>query len=376
MAVATRVVDGDGHVLEPPAAFAGLPDGHRPVVVTDGGGLDHVSVGGEEVFVGRLGQMGTPGTDVGAPSGPVPLDEARRGAFDPAARLEDMDAEGIDEVVLYPTIGLGFWAITDAPAAVAVARAYNDWLAGYCAADRSRLHGAAMVPLQDPAAAVAELRRARGELGFVAAFVRPNPCCGRVLVDPANEPFWAAAEELGVAVAVHEGYQLALPPLGQDRRPTNVFVMHAVSHTFEQMLACAQLIGLGVLERHPGLRVVFLEAGGGWAPYWLARLDHQVPAYHRYAPPLSLLPSEYFARQCWVSFEIDEAPLAALAPYVGIDRIVWGSDYPHADSTFPGAVDELRATIEPLDDEGRRLVLGANAAALYGLDRAGGRSGR
>jgi predicted TIM-barrel fold metal-dependent hydrolase len=362
-----KTIDADGHVLEHWAAWAELPDRYRPQVATDERGLDHVSVAGTEVFVARLGQMGTPGTDVGAPGPAVPLEAARLGAFDPVARLVDMDAEGIDAAVLYPTIGLGFWGITDPAAAVAVARAYNDWLAAYCSAAPTRLYGAAMVPFQDVTAAVSELRRAREDLGFVAAFVRPNPCLGRTLVDPANEPFWEAAEELGVAVAVHEGLQMAVPPLGADRQPTNVLVLHAISHTLEQMLACAQLIGLGVLERHPGLRVVFLEAGGGWAPYWLARLDHQVPSYHRYAPELSLLPSEYFARQCWVSFEIDEATLPALLPFLGEDRVVWGSDYPHADSTFPGAVKELQATIAPLPAAARRRILGENASALYRL---------
>jgi predicted TIM-barrel fold metal-dependent hydrolase len=177
--------------------------------------------------------------------------------------------------VLYPTIGLGFWGISDPAAAAAVACAYNDWLARYCAVAPDRLRGAAMVPFQDPAAAVRELRRAHDELGFPAAFIRPNPCLGRSIVDDAYEPFWNAAEELGVAVGVHEGFQLAVPPLGADRAPFNVLVLHAVSHTFEQMFACAQLIANGVLERHPGLRLVFLEAGGGWAPYWLERLDHQ-----------------------------------------------------------------------------------------------------
>jgi len=362
-----KTIDADGHVLEPWAAWAALPDEHRPQLVTDKRGLDHVHVAGKEVFVARLGQMGSPGTDVGTDVGAVPLEAARPGAYDPVARLVDMDAEGIGAAVLYPTIGLGFWGIADPAAAVAVARAYNDWLAGYCSAAPTRLYCAAMVPFQDIRAAVAELRRAREELGFVAAFVRPNPCLGRSLVDPANEPFWDAAEELGVAVAVHEGLQMAVPPVGADRQPTNVLVLHAISHTFEQMLACAQLIGLGVLERHPGLRVVFLEAGGGWAPYWVARLDHQVPAYHRYAPGLSLLPSEYFARQCWVSFEIDEATLPALLPFVGEDRVVWGSDYPHADSTFPGAVKELLDTIAPLSAEARRRVLWENAADLYRL---------
>jgi predicted TIM-barrel fold metal-dependent hydrolase len=362
-----KTIDADGHVLEHWAAWEGLPEEHRPRVDTDDRGLDHVSVAGKEVFVARLGQMGTPGTDVGTDVGAVPLESARPGAYDPVARLVDMDAEGIDTAVLYPTIGLGFWGIADRAAAVAVARAYNDWLAAYCSAAPTRLYGAAMVPFQDVGAAVAELKRAREELGFVAAFVRPNPCLGRSLVDPANEPFWEAAEELGVAVAVHEGLQMAVPPVGADRQPTNVLVLHAISHTFEQMLACAQLIGLGVLERHPGLRVVFLEAGGGWAPYWVARLDHQVPSYHRYAPGLSLLPSEYFARQCWVSFEIDEATLPALLPFVGEDRVVWGSDYPHADSTFPGAVKELLDTIAPLPVQSRRRVLSENAAELYRL---------
>ena len=227
---------------------------------------------------------------------------------------------------------------------------------------------AAMVPFQDPKEAVRKLRRAREELGFVSAFVRPNPCLGRTIVDPCNDGFWEEAESLGMTVAIHEGFQNAVPPLGSDRTPTNVLVLHACSHTLEQMLACAQLIGLGILERHPTLRFVFLEAGGGWAPYWLERLDHQVPSYHRYAPPMSLLPSEYFARQCWVSFEVDEPTLPALAPFIGESRIVWGSDYPHADSTFPGATAELFETVSGLEPEAQRRILGLNAAELYGLE--------
>jgi predicted TIM-barrel fold metal-dependent hydrolase len=361
------VIDGDGHVLEPRAAWATLADGVRPEIHTDQRGLDHVVIGGTTVFVAKLGQMGRPGTDVGEDVGPVPLESARPGASEASARLADMDAEGIDEVVLYPTIGLGFWGLLDPRAAGAVCRAYNDWLAEFCRAAPDRLHGAALIPFQDVGAATSELRRCRDELGFVAAMIRPNPCMGRTIGDPANEPFWGLAEELGVAVAIHEGYQPAVPPLASDRLPTNVLIMHAVSHTFEQMLACAALIGLGVFERHPGLRVVFLEAGGGWAPYWLGRLDHQVASYQRFAPQMKLTPSEYFARQCWVSFELDEATLPGLASHIGAERIVWGSDYPHADSTFPGAIEELQATIAPLSSEIQARILGANAAALYGL---------
>lgn len=361
---AIAVFDSDGHVLEPRRAWRDLPDAHGVEIVRDDRGLDHVIVGGEEIFWASLGHMGTPGTDVGVRA-PMELEEARAGAFDPTARLVDMGAEGIDAVVLYPTIGLGAWGITNPATATAFARSYNDWLASYCAAAPDRLLGAAMVPFQDPAAAVTELRRAVTDFGFVAAFVRPNPCGGRTLADPVFDPFWAAAEELGVAVGVHEGLQPAVPHLASARRPTNALLQHAASHTFEQMFAFAQLVTCGVMERFPALRLVFLESGGGWMPYWLGRLDHHVRTYGAYAPEMRLTPSEYFQRQCWVSFEIDEDHFAALAPLVGADRIVWGSDYPHADSTFPGAVAELRDAIAPLPATDQERIVATNGLALY-----------
>lgn len=362
-----QVIDGDGHVLEPRTAWRAVEEPYRPRIVTDDRGLDHVIVGDAHVFIAKLGQMGTPGSDVSTgATDAVPLESARAGAFDARARLADMDAEGIEVAVLYPTIGLGFWGIPDATAAVSCARAYNDWLASYCAVAPRRLFGAAMVPFQSPSDAVAELRRAHDELGFVAAFVRPNPCLGRSIVDDAYEPFWSAAEELGMTIGVHEGFQPAVPPVGSDRT-RNILVLHAVSHSFEQMLACALLIAEGVMERHPALRFVFLEAGGGWVPYWLGRLDHQVSSYGGYAPRMALTPSEYFARQCWISFELDESTLPALAPHVGVERIIWGSDYPHADSTFPGAVDELRDTIASLPTYAQTRIVGANARDLYNL---------
>ncbi len=202
------------------------------------------------------------------------------------ARLADMDAEGIDRAVLYPSVGLYVWAVPDPAAAVSIARAYNDWLASYCTADRARLFGAAMVPVQDPEAAVAELRRAHDELGFPAAFLRPNPSCGRSLSDPAYEPIWAAAEEVGMTIGIHEGSSVIVPTLGSDR-PFNPLILHAVSHAFEQMLACAELIAFGVLDRHPGLRVVFLESGGGWAPFWMERLDEQAESFGAFCPQMT-----------------------------------------------------------------------------------------
>ncbi|HEY6430263.1 MAG TPA: amidohydrolase family protein [Acidimicrobiales bacterium] len=360
------IVDADGHVVEPETAWAGLPDEHRVRVVPDSHGYEHVIVGDTEILAVPLGNLARPGSRFDDPATFRPLAEAQPGGWDPVARLADMDAEGIDQAVLYPSIGLYASVLDDGAAAVAVARAYNDWLASYCAADGRRLFGAAMLPLQDPGAAAVEFRRAVGELGFVGAFVRPNPCLGRSLSDRAYDVVWDAAEELGVPIGVHEGSSVIVPTLGADR-PFNPMVLHAVSHSFEEMLACAQLIAFGVLERHPGLRVVFLESSGGWGPFWLERLDEQAESFGGFCPDMKLRPSEYFARQCAISFEVDERTLPALAPFVGSERIVWGSDYPHHDATFPGAVEAIRTTVAPCPTAVQTRVLGLNAQQLYGL---------
>lgn len=364
--VPTAVIDADGHVVEPMEAWNGLPEAHRPVIHRDPSGYEHVVVGGREILAVPLGTLATPGADFADPTRFTTLADARPGGSDPAARLADMTLEGIDQAVLYPSIGLYFWALDTPGTAARVATAYNDWLSGYCAADPARLFGAALLPMQDPEAAARELRRAVGQLGFKAAFVRPNPCMGRSLSDRAYEPVWEAAEELAVPIGIHEGSSVIVPTLGSDR-PFNPLILHAVSHSFEQMLACAQLMAFGTLERHPGLRIVFLESGGGWVPFWLERLDEQAETFGGFCPRMPLRPSEYFARQCAISFEVDEATLPALLPFIGHDRVVWGSDYPHHDATFPGAVAALRRTIAPLGIPSQARILGANARRIYGL---------
>jgi uncharacterized protein len=332
----------------------------------DRNGYEHVSVGGKEILAVSLGLLGTPGSVMSDPSKFKPLAECQPGGSDPGARIMDMDAEGIDVAVLYPTIGLYFWALEDPAAAAALARAYNDWLAEFCSAAPDRLFGAGMLPMQDPGAAVDELRRFHQESAFRAAFVRPNPCNGRVLSDPAYEPLWEEAEAIGLPIAIHEGSSVTIPTLGADR-PFNALVLHTVSHPFEQMMACAELIAEGVMERHPSLRFVFLESGATWGAFWPQRMDEQVHGFGGYCPQMVLKPSEYFARQCWISADVDESALAAVVPVIGAERIVWGSDYPHHDATFPGAVTELRHTLRSLSASVQEKILGANAKQLYRL---------
>src|SRR5438477_378505 len=144
MANGAPIIDADGHVMEPVAAWRDVPERFRPRIERDRWGLEHVVVDDTEIVAVSLGLLGTPGSRMSDFTSAKPLEEAQPGGFDPVQRLADMDTEGIDIAVLYPSIGLNFWALTDADAAACLARAYNDWLATYCAADPTRLYGAAM----------------------------------------------------------------------------------------------------------------------------------------------------------------------------------------------------------------------------------------
>lgn len=292
----------------------------------------------------------------------------RPGMGDPREHVADMDREGIAQAVVYPGIGLLFQAVQDGELAAALCRAYNDWIREHCSAGPGRLFGAAAVPLQDPAAAVAEVERVAGWHEIRSLFVRPNPVRGRLLHDAVFEPFWRVAAESGLPVAIHEGTTRSCPTVADDRYD-QFFFLHMLSHPFEQQLACLNLIAGGVLDRHPKLRVAFLESGSAWAVHWLARMDEHWENWGYTLPGLERRPSDAFRAQCFVSTDPEEHAVAATVEYVGEDCVVWASDYPHPDAIFPGAP---RATLanERLSPARKRKILVDNGRRLYGFGGA------
>jgi predicted TIM-barrel fold metal-dependent hydrolase len=281
-------------------------------------------------------------------------------------RLADMDSEGITAAVLFPSIGLYLGEVRDPVLLAALCRAYNNWLADECAQGQDRLYGAALLPLADIDAAVTELERVIDRHGANVVMVRPNPANGRPLHHPAYDRLWERAAAADVAIAVHEGWSAGVPTLGSDRFD-NSAIEHALSHPFEQMAACAGLILTGVLERHPALRVGFLESGGGWVPYLLHRLDEHLEMWPSFMPKVTLKPSEYFARQCFVSIDPQEPHIAPIVAAVGDECIVWATDYPHPDAVFPGAVDVLRDGMKGLSAASQEQILGCNAQRYFGI---------
>jgi len=283
------------------------------------------------------------------------------------AQLEAMDQEGIDVGVVYPTRGLFAQGIDGmAPKlAAAIARAYNNWLYDFCAVNPQRLIGAGMISPFEIDDAVAEARRSVEELGFKGIFLGPNPVNGRNWHDLYYEPLWSQLEALDVPLGFHEGLGAYLPQVG-DRFARNVMLRHTVCHPGEQMLAAVSFCGGGILERHPRLRVAFLEGNASWVPFLLWRMDeHYEWLGDVFARDLSKEPSQYFKRQCFVSVECDEEPIKGVFDLMGVANIVFSTDFPHPDCKYPHAV--ARFLELPLPDAAKRAILWDNCARYYGL---------
>ncbi len=353
-ALGIAVIDADSHVLEPVEIWRQYLEpefrDQAPYFIKDEQGGEHL-------------------VTEGAVHDRIPYPEAgwtarRPGGFDPHERIKDMDLEGIEVQVLFPTQGLFIQAVKSAALAAALCRAYNNWLADYCRISPGRLVGIGAVPLHDVKEAIHEARRAVTRLGLKGIFVRPNPLNGRTLDDPVYDGLYAELEALDATLCVHEATG-NFPTAGADRYQ-NYFLRHLFSHALEQKIACATLICGGVLERFPKLRVVFLESGVGWLPHWLERMDEHYKGLGYMVPRLKMPPSEYFRRQCFVSADPDEKTIPYVVDTLGADNLVFGSDYPHFDMKFPGAVAALRDR-KALSTEAKKKILHDTPARLYRL---------
>jgi uncharacterized protein len=293
-------------------------------------------------------------------------DLARRG-FDAPALLEGMDVEGVDVAALYPSYGLYVpWADHLAPElAAALAQAYNRWIVSLCAEGDRRLVPVALAPLHDPVATCVEIRRAVTDDGVKAVMLRPNPVRGRVVSHPDHDRFFAEAVDLDIPVILHEGTNAVVAATGWDRFDTWC-ARHAASHPLEQMLALESLIFDGVFERHPNLRVGLFESGTGWLRWWLHRLDEHWEFLRDQVPQAKRPPSEYFARSCVISTETDDPFVRDTVAAIGVDHVVWASDFPHPEAPWPHAVDGfLERGLSPTEEA---AVFWSTPGTLYQVD--------
>ena len=392
---ALHYVDADGHVLEHPTGMLDYAPKqfHDRIwhIETGADGREFVVFDGTREPANVFAYAGSggmsPEVQAQAAAGELKYTEIRPGAFEPAARLRDLDTERIDQTVLYPTLMLGIASVPDLDFAIAQCQAYNDWLSDFCATAPNRFFGIAIIPQQDVDAAAAEIRRASQKPGLVGTFIRPNPVVEwHHFHDPVYDPMWKAAADVGWPLGLHPYLAADLPGavlglhlntvksrtgmrMGAGLNMDNIFYTQAIGNPVDMMTALCFVLAGGVCERYPDLRFIVLETNGGWITPWMERLDHHWKTFPFDVPDCKLAPSEYFRRQCYISFDADEETLAIAAgsPYVGDDRIIWASDYPHPDAKFPGTVDELTENIEPLAEDARANIAWRNAQRLYDL---------
>lgn len=294
--------------------------------------------------------------------------DMRPGAYDPKARLEDMDQDGVDAEVLY----FG-GPVTQYPQDPELRRfivqTYNDWMVELSQAAPNRLIGLGHVPIVDLDEAMEELKRI-AKLGLKGFHMNPFPddigC--KPLSDPQYEPLWALIEEVDLPVSFH-----IMGPRGMaiarlhDPTPgvKETFIALANISMTELM---ASLIFTGVLQRHPKMRFVIVESGIGWIPYFLERLD-QTFNKHRFWTQSIITdkPSTYWYRQGHATFIEDHTGVAE-RHRAGIDNIMWSTDYPHSDTTWPRSLEVLEDHFRGVPAEERRLVVSENARKLYRLN--------
>lgn len=273
--------------------------------------------------------------------------------------LAFMDSAELEVAVLYPTLGLAYGLIKDREWAAVLARGYNTYLAEeYLKAAPARLKGVALIPLQDVTEAVRELRRAVTQLGMIGAIL-PAVGLRRALGERDFDPVYEEAERLGVMLAVHGA---PAQGLGFDFFERLVEA-RVLSHLFAQMIQLTSIVSNGVLERFPTLRLAFMEAGAGWVPFMLERLDRE---HANRKSGLAALPSEELRHaQVFFHAELDERMLPAAVDALGADRFFCASDYPHEPPhEFVAAVEEFWKRPD-LSDAAKSQILGENAKQLY-----------
>jgi predicted TIM-barrel fold metal-dependent hydrolase len=296
------------------------------------------------------------------------------GAYDPDARLKDMAADGVDAEVIYPTFAMRMYQIPDPDFKWAVFAAYNDWATEFCGAYPDRLKGVGMVFTEDVPRAVAELERIR-KRGLVGAMTSIAPADRSDSGDPYRgqadygqtdyDQFWAAAQDLGLPVSLHvvtEPKPLALKTMAD-----HVLYTHSIQRSL------ASMVFGGLFARFPKLRVISAENDAGWVPYMLERMDY---VFDRRRNSLDFairggdtLPSEYFRRHVALTFMRDATAVANRAA-IGLDNLLWSSDYPHNDSTWPHSRRVIAEMCAGVPEPEVRRIVRDNAAALYGF--AGG----
>jgi predicted TIM-barrel fold metal-dependent hydrolase len=369
------ILSSDSHVFEPPDLWTtridrAFRDRAPRMVRIDG--ADQLVVDIDTVLAG-IGLISNAGARFEAPetiSGQGRFEDVPRGGYDPHQHLADMRLDGVAGEVLYPSQGLFYFRVADGQLMSAIFRAYNDWLADFCRTDPARLKGIAMINLDDVEDGIAELERA-ARLGLAGAMISEYPLEDRRYDQPEYERFWAAAQSLDIPLSLHT----ATRRQGKIRGAGAKTLRDASSRStkaFGPATSLCDMIFSGVFERYPRLTVAIVEFELSWAPHILSTMDYtyrerQEEAIHRFRGDVR--PSDFFHRNVVLSFQEDGIGIR-LRDVIGVDNMMWGSDYPHSESTFPQSRKILEEILAGVPEDEQAKIVGGTTARVYRFDAA------
>jgi predicted TIM-barrel fold metal-dependent hydrolase len=370
------VISADSHITEPPDCYTANIDpkfrDRAPHMITDDerGDVFVVPGMGRPIAMGLVAAAGKPSEELSI--GGVSFDELHRSGWDPLYRLADQDRDGVSAEIIYPTVGMMICNHDDADFKKACFDAYNRWIALYCSEAPHRLLGCGQTALRTIDEGIADLVAIKaaglrgvmmpGEPGTLDADGR-----GTDYDDPAWDPFWEAAVDLGLPLSFHILTSRNSAFNGRPRGSRlNGFL--GIIRGIQDIMGT--LVYGGVFERHPGLKIVCVEADAGWVPHYMYRMDHAYKRHRNWMDPgvqLSKLPSEYFAEHIYTTFQ-DDWTAFRQADHMNWRRLMWANDFPHSDSTWPWSQELLAAQAAQLTAEQQAAILSGNAAELYGID--------
>jgi len=366
-ATSHRIISSDAHVIEPPDLWTDrVPREYReraPRLVREGDYDFWYCDGLRGMDVATGTQTGLRFEKPELLTRRDRFENVRPGGYIPEAHVKDMDLDGVDVNILYPTAGFGLFWVPDGKLLDVLFRAYNDWVAEFCGHAPRRLKAVGMINLDDVAEGIQELERC-AKLGLVGGMITLYPPDDRSYDSPMYEPFWSAAEALGMPLSLHVSTQR--------QRPSGVDTKAASMPNLDRWvrISLAHMVLSGVFERHPRLQVGSVEMELAWAAHFIERLDYTYTQrarreeWHRYKE--DMLPSDYFHRNVFLSFQQDALGVR-LRDVIGVDNLQWGSDYPHQESTFPRTRQILDRMLAECTAEERRKMVGGNAARVFRL---------
>ncbi len=293
---------------------------------------------------------------------PQRWEEIHPAGHDPKARLLVQDEEGLSGEVIYPSAGMVICQHEDIDYKKACFDAYNRWLAGFCETDPKRLLGIGMAAIRTPEEGVKELEAIQ-RAGFKGVML-----CGQPAFEDYDhqsyDPVWEASIDLGLPINFH--ILTGKDSYGMEVRGPNV-IQQIVTMRGNQNIMMMMVLG-GVFERHPGLRVIMVENDAGWLPHFCFRMDHAWER-HRWSMDVGRLerkPSEYVNECIYATFQ-DDWSVRHVIDAVNVERVMWASDYPHGDGTYPNSREVADEVTEGMTAEQKHAVVYGNVAALYGI---------